>query len=91
MTIESEAVVETIAVWMGRDVSRASAGAELLRDILNLESQPEWVGLAETAKRIGCSESYLYHSWKKLGGKKEAGRVVFPSEFGLKRRAFDAG
>jgi len=91
MTLPSERVVEVIAEWMSRDKTRAPAGAELLRDVLALEKQPEWIGLAETADRIGCSKSHLYHSWERLGGKKQSGKVMFPASFGLKRRAFDAG
>ena len=87
----TEEVIETVATWMAKDPKRTVAGAELISDFLKIGQAPAVVGLRETAGRIGCSESYLYHNWKKLGGEKVGGKVVFPSDFGLRRRAFDAG
>ena len=88
MRLNVEIVVEKIAEWMGRDPSRAEHGTELMREIIALDREPEWIPLRETAKKIGCSTSYLYHSWERLGGKKEAGKIYFSANFGLKRRSF---
>jgi len=87
----TEEMISAVASWMAKDPDRAVAGAELLSDLLQLKKAPPLVGLKETAKKVGCSESYLYHNWKTLGGEKVGGKVVFPSDFGLRRRAFDAG
>lgn len=87
----TEKVIERVAEWMARDPQRTVAGAELISDFVRMSNEPTMVGLRETAGRIGCSESYLYHNWKKLGGEKVGGKVMFPSDFGLRRRAFDAG
>ena len=86
MPMTSEKVIEKVAAWIGRDKRRAIDGAELMREILELDTEPEWVSLHETARRLNCSESYLYHSWKKLGGQKQGGRIVFRYDFGLKRK-----
>jgi hypothetical protein len=86
----TEKVIERVAEWMARDPQRTVAGAELISDFVRLSNEPTMVSLRETAVRVGCSESYLYHNWKTLGGEKIGGKVVFPSDFGLRRRAFDA-
>ena len=88
---KTEEVLSVVASWMSKDPDRTVAGAELISDLLQLEKTSPLVGLKETAKKVGCSESYLYHNWKTLGGEKIGGKVVFPPDFGLRRRAFDAG